>query len=250
MTPLAFFTLSRPTLRLFALLAATLLLALFTSYRMSRAGDWLPPIPFNLDAGGWTGREAPLNASTLGILDNPKSEGRIYQNPFGEWVSVSVISAESFEAYHEPTVCSAGYGFFLRAESRPVIGRPGTHVRAMMLKNDRSGTRILMYYWLQNKDGSTDTEKRMGNYRDLAARFRTGMGAVARGDRTCLVRVFAIVPPGDVNGAQTHRNVWQIARAVYQTMEQDGKTDASLFHGNESGKVPAAAPDPLTIPTD
>ena len=129
-----------------------------------------------------------------------------------------------------------------------MIGRPGTHVRAMLLKNDRTGMRILMYYWLQNKDGSTDTEKRMGNYRDLAARFRTGFGAIASGHRTCLVRVFAIIPPDDKNGAQTHRNVWQIARAVYQTMEQDGKTDASLYHGND--KALAAAPDPLTVPTD
>lgn len=243
-------TLWIPTLRLSTLLTVTTLLALFTSYRMSRAGDWLPPLPFNLDAGAWTGRAAPLSAGTLAILNNPKSDGRIYQNPFGEWVSVSVIAAESFEAYHEPTVCSTGYGYFLRSETRPVIGRPGTNVRAMLLKNDRSGTRILMYYWLQNKDGSTDTEKRMGSYRDLVARFRTGFGAVARGHRTCLVRVFAVVPPGDVNGAQTHRNVRQIARAVYQTMEQNGKTDAGLFHGNESGNVAAAAPNPLTAPTD
>ena len=208
------------SVRLAAILLPTALLALFTTYRMGRAGEWLPPLPFNIREGAWSGRDAPLCEGTLAMLGHPKAAGRIYVNPFGEWVSVSVIAADSFDAYHEPTVCSTGYGFYLKAETRPTMAGPGTTVRAMLLRNQDTGQRLILYYWLQNADGTTDTEKRMGNYRDIAARLRTGYGAIVQGQRTVLVRIFSPVPPEDVSGLTTSRNLWQVSLRLYAAMNQ------------------------------
>lgn len=210
------------SLRLAGIIAVTAFFGLFMNYRMARAGDWLPSLPFKIGVDEWSGTDAPLPESMIEGLGNPKTEGRIYGNPFGEVVIVNIVAANSFNAYHEPTVCSAAYGFYLKAEKKLAFSGKNTPVRAMMMRNDNLGARIIMYYWMQHRDGSTDIDRRMGNYRDIAARLRTGVMATVQGRQTCLVRVYAEVPQDDLNGAQTHRNVSGIAHTLYKTMREHG----------------------------
>lgn len=210
------------SLRLMRLLLIPAILSVFINYRMNHAGQWLPPLPYNISEGGWKGSDAPLSPMVLSMLGEPRAEGRLYTNPFGEWISASVIAADSFDAYHEPTICSTTYGFYLKAEKRPLIAGPGTPVRAMLLRNERANLRIILYYWVQHEDGTTDTEKLISNYRDIVARFRTGQGLI-RGRQSCLVRVFSVVQPNDVNGVQAHRNVRQMAERVYHTLNPNGR---------------------------
>lgn len=113
-----------PYRRLALLLGGTAVLGTFTSYRIARAGDWLPPVP--LIIGFWSGHNAPLPRQSLAILGHPRTITRVYTNPFGEQVLVSVIAAGSFDAYHEPDVCMSGYGFRLTAEKRLSIAGPGS----------------------------------------------------------------------------------------------------------------------------
>ena len=214
------------SLRLMRLLLIPAILCVFINYRMNHAGQWLPPLPYNLSEGGWKGTDAPLSRTVLYMLGDPKAEGRLYTNPFGEWISASVIAADSFDAYHEPTICSTNYGFYLKAETRPLIAGPGTPVRAMMLRNERANMRIILYYWVQHENGTTDTERLISNYRDIIARFGTGRGLIM-GRQSCLVRVFTVVQPGDVNGVQAHRNVKQIAERLYHTLNGNGETASS-----------------------
>ena len=207
--------------RLAALLAATGVLGIVITLRFARAGDWLPPLPGRLAA--WQSRESHLSPQSLAILGNPRWDARLYRNALGEEVAVCFVAAGSFDAYHDPTVCLTGYGFNLSAERHlpmdPARPEDGRRVRAMVFRQAREPrTAIVMYYWLQNRDGTTDTANRMGTYRDLWARMRTGWGAVARGQQTVIVRVLAVVPSGDPTGAQSRRNVRRIADAVAASM--------------------------------
>lgn len=232
MTPFVLATLKKLT----ALLFVTGVLGLFIEHRMNRAGDWLPPLPKSV--GDWTGQTVPIPKASLHILGDPKAEARVYHSSFGETVSVSTVAAGSFEAYHEPTVCMVGMGFAASAEKLLPITPPdaanvaappaptsGVHslalppsrqnYRALVFSNDQTGQRLLMFYWLQSRDGTTDTTRRMGTYRDIAARFQTGWGAVALGRQTVIVRVLTAISPDDVNGAQARRNVRALADATY-----------------------------------
>lgn len=224
-----------------AMITLCCLLALFINYRMGKAGEWIPAPPQEVSQGIWQAVDAPIPESTLKGLGDPKAEGRLYNNPFGDPpVNVSIIAGDSFEAYHEPTVCTAAFGFFLKAERELNIDGPNSKIRAMLMRNDTQGetpVRIIMYYWMQHNDGSTDTDRRMGNYRDIAARFKTGLNAAVFGRKTCLVRVFAVVPPADINGEQTHRNIRNISRAIYQRMKADGKRTGSGTQSADSGHV-------------
>jgi hypothetical protein len=206
-----------------ALIAVTALLGTLTSVRYKHAGAWLPEnVPINI--GAWEGVDAPLSESVLSQLGNPEAIGRRYFSPFGEQVEASIVTAGSFENYHDPTVCVPGNGFTLSA--RKIFNVEGCNIRAMVFRKEdaKFGTiRLLMYYWQQDRDGVTDTAARMGNYRDLDARFRTGFGAVVQGKQTVLCRVFTFIGPDDPLGAQAQRNVEQISLAFYRALKQDGK---------------------------
>ncbi len=232
MTPYVVATLKKLT----ALLLVTGALGVFIENRMNRAGDWLPPLPKTV--GDWTGRDIPIPKASLHILGDPKAEARTYRSSFGETVSVSTVAAGSFEAYHEPTVCMVGMGFAASAEKLLPIAPPDIvnvaaapvgaangaplavapsrqNYRALVFSNDQTEQRLLMFYWLQSRDGTTDTTRRMGTYRDIAARLQTGWGAVALGRQTVIVRVLTSIAPDDVNGAQARRNVRALADATY-----------------------------------
>jgi len=212
-------TLPTPFLKVGGIIAVAAALGTFSSYRFVHAGQWLPPMPDSVDQ--WTGVEAPLPQNTLAILGNPMAAGRDYTNPFGEIVRASLVSAGPFENYHDPTVCVTGGGFTLSAKKTFHIDGPGSgECRAMVFRH--GDYRIIMYYWQQNRDGSTSPEARMGNYRDILARLQTGYGAVVQGHQTVLVRIYASIGEDDADGVQAQRNIDDIARAIYHSLKKDG----------------------------
>ena len=83
----------------------------------------------------------------------------------------------------------------------------------------------MMYYWQQNRDGSTSSEARMGNYRDIGARLQTGYGAVVGGHQTVLVRIYTQIMPDDTHAIQAQKNVQEISRAVYRSLLKDSKNN-------------------------
>jgi hypothetical protein len=175
-----------------ALVLAVGLAGIWSTTRLLAAGTWLPTVPESI--GDWSSTVVPADPVVLAILGNPRMVGRTYRNPFGDQVEFSLVTAGMFENYHDPTVCVGG-GDYRMTGTRDVplgVGSAGNRARAMVFRHRRNPDhRILMWYWQQFEDGSTDTESRMGNFRDLRARLRTGFGAVALGRRTVLVRVFA-----------------------------------------------------------
>lgn len=209
-----------PFIRIGSALAVIALLGSVISYRFARAGDWLPELPNRV--GPWEARETPIPAAVLASLGYPKALGREYENPLGESVYVSLVAAGPFENYHDPTVCVPANGFRMTAlKVFPLDGTGTSRVRAMIFR--RGEQRILMYYWNQSRDGTTDMEARQSTYRDVAARFRTGFGAVALGRQTCIVRVYAGLGRNDVRGRQSQRNVEELSRAVHYALKEAGK---------------------------
>jgi hypothetical protein len=211
------------------LIAATAALGAFAGYRFTRAGQWLPTMP--LTVGEWEGVDAPIPNGVLKLLGDPPpmAAGRQYISPFssfGEVVYASVVCAGPFENYHDPTVCVPGGGFTLTGKKVFAMDEGGKgNVRAMVFKRPTGqygDVRILMYYWQQNRKGETATEARMGNYRDLGARWNTGFGSVVLGNQNVLVRVYTFIQPNDPKGVQAQRNVEQISRALYKHIETVG----------------------------
>jgi len=209
-----------------ALLVATGSLSLFITARFARAGEWLPPLPERIvGAGGveWRSQPSQLSAQSLAILGNPKWDARLYHNALGEEVAVCFIAAGSFDAYHDPTVCMTGNGFHRSAERLvpidPTRPEESRQFRSFVFRHAHDRTAVVLYYWLQHQDGGTDTANRMGTYRDLWARLKTGWGAVVQGRQTVIVRVLAVVPPHDLESApQARRNVRRVAEAVQRAM--------------------------------
>jgi hypothetical protein len=196
-------------------------LGIFTTQRFKHAGAWLPSnVPVNI--GYWEGVDSPLPKHILEMLGGPRAIGRKYFSPFGEAVETSIVTAGDFENYHDPTICVPANGFILTGLK--TINLDGCKIRAMVFKKtDRKygDIRMLMYYWQQSRDGTTDTAQRQGSYRDVQARFKTGFGAIVGGKQTVLCRIYTIIDPTDPLGAQAQRNVNTIAQAFYQALKEN-----------------------------
>lgn len=205
-------------------LAIVALAGTFSTYRFRHAGLWLPPLPDNV--GNWKAIDTPVPKETLSLLGYPMARAHEYQNKFGEVVYSSAVCAGPFENYHDPTVCVAGNGFDLTAKKTLPMGIDDWKVRAMIFK--KSGQdgdlRIMMYYWTQTRRGNTATEARMGNFRDMAARFQTGYSSVVQGEQNVIMRIYTVVPPDDVEGKQSQRNLNEICAATYKLLREDGVT--------------------------
>jgi hypothetical protein len=209
--------------------ATTALLGAFASYRFTRAGEWLPRPP---DAVGmWSAAEVTVPPQVLGLLGNPKASSFVYRSPFAnrpplpEEVQVSLVAAGPFENYHDPTVCVGEGAFRLTAtKTIPLDGPNSGKVRVMIFRHRTiKPVRIVMYYWQQNRDGTTDSEPRMGSYRDLAARFTTGFGAVVQGRQTVIVRNFMMfAEDDDPGGVHAQRAVHEVSQALYRAFKTDG----------------------------
>ena len=210
------------------------LLGAWQQSRMTEAGTWLLSLPARVPMAGvvvsggkvaappvWESDPLPIAPGSLAILGNPQASARLYRSPLGETVSVSVLSAGSFDAYHEPAVCVLGSGYAVSAERLLPLRAPSApgetepeQMRAIVFHNTRLHSRVLMLFWLQDKSGQTRTDRLMGSYRDAQARLQTGLQTLFTARQTCIVRV--VVPLTDEdNGAQARRNACEIARAVY-----------------------------------
>lgn len=203
-------------------LAIIALAGTFSTYRFRNAGMWLPPLPDNV--GNWRAVDTPISKGTLALLGFPMARGHEYQNQFGEVVYSTAVCAGPFENYHDPTVCVAGNGFDLTAKKTLPMGIGKWKVRAMIFKKQtpEGDMRIMMYYWTQTRRGNTDTEARMGNFRDMAARLETGYSSVVRGEQNVIMRIYTVIPPDDVDGKQSQRNLNEICISTYKLMLEDG----------------------------
>lgn len=209
--------------------ASTALLGAFASYRFTQAGEWLPRPPDAI--GTWSAAEVTVPPQVLGLLGNPKASSFVYRSPFTnrpplpDEVQVSLVAAGPFENYHDPTVCVGEGAFRLTATKTIPLDGPGSgKVRVMVFRHRTiNQLRIVMYYWQQNRDGTTDCEPRMGSYRDLAARFTTGFGAVVQGRQTVIVRNFMIfAEDDDPGGVHAQRSVHEVSQALYRAFKTDG----------------------------
>jgi hypothetical protein len=208
------------------MLAAIALAGPFAAYRFKRAGLWFPKMPDNVR--NWRATQMPVSKDQMAMLGNPMADARMYMNPFGEIVESSMVCAGPFENYHDPTVCVVNQGFVMTAKKTMPLGVGNAQVRAMIFKSTRvENVRILMYYWTQTRDGEVATEARMGNYRDMLARFNTGYDAVVRGKQVVIVRNYAILRPDDPNGMQAQYNLTEISRETYKALKADGEAKKS-----------------------
>ena len=169
----------RPYYHMAIVLTITALLGVFSATRLSQRGQWLPEVPSEI--GTWTGVDIPLESARVGELGNPQTLGRVYANPFDEKVTAEVIATQTFDAYTEPNMSKSGYGFTLTAQLFPEVFGKGNAARAMVLKHEESGVRVLMLYWVQYEDGTTSGMGSTSGYADMGRRFQTGVGTVASG---------------------------------------------------------------------
>lgn len=201
------------------IIATTALLSLLTDWRFSQRGRWLPKPPDQI--GPWTATNMPLSHSAMAKLGDAPALGRSYTNPFKEKVETHVIATASFDAYHEPEMCQPGHGFSLTAEKRiPVFGS-GKYVKAIILKSDVDGQRILMYSWTQYMNGETVIGRDLTDYRDAYPRFTIGLATAIDGRQTCIVRAYTQIHPSDPLGVQARRNLNEVVTGMYSTFLQD-----------------------------
>lgn len=213
-----------PFLHIGAVVALTATAGLFASLRMAHRGQWLPRVPNEI--GTWTATDVPLETSTATALGNPPALGRQYQNTFDEKVDAQVIAVASFDAFHEPAMCISGYGFTMTGQIFVEPFGPGSTARAMVLKHEDSGTRILMLYWVQYQDGKTTGWGDMRAYNDISQRTRAGWETVTGGKQCVIVRTYTRVPL-DTNADQARRNLYTVSRGLYESIKNDGK----MWHG-------------------
>jgi hypothetical protein len=214
-------------------MSVTAALILLSGYRLQQQGKWLPPLPDDYNST-WSAYEVPLSQASLAKLGYPKAAGRYFVNPFGERVDTHIIATRSLDSYTEPAMLLTGYGFGTTAEKLiPLFGKDRL-VRALILRNEASGTRILMYYWVQYKGGSTETRVTQHTYKDVFPKLRIGLEAIIRGEQNCIVRVYTQVHPADHKGVQARRNLNAISRALYESMTgQKVPTTSQNTAGNE-----------------
>lgn len=208
---------ANPFYLLGGVLSLTALLIIFSGYRLQQQGQWLPSLPSD-SSGAWAVSRFPLSQAALTRLGNPQADGRRFTNLFSETVEMHVIATRSLSSYSKPDMLLTGRGFGMTAEKIvPLFGRERP-VRALILRSETSGQRILMYYWVQYKDGSTGTSAAQQNYKDIFPKLRIGLEAILRGEQSCIVRVFTQVHPADKKAVQARRNLNDVGRSLYETM--------------------------------
>lgn len=196
----------------------TALLVLFIGYRLGQRGRWYPDLPG--DTGVWTMTETPMPDSAVAVLGNPRTRGARYMNPFNEKVEAHLITTSNFESYKEPAMCMADYGYTLTGEKQiNLFGGDGS-VRALVLRNDADGIRIVMYYWIQSVNGHTETRGSIRDNRDVFPRLTSGFSATFGGSQNCIVRVYTQIHPADNQGRQARRNLNEVALAIHKRLKE------------------------------
>jgi hypothetical protein len=200
----------------------TTVLALFIATRLGKQGQWLPPIPNEIASGAWTATDVPLDAKTMAELGTPNVYGRRYTNPFDEHIDAHVIAAASIESYHEPAFCMAGYGYTQTAQKILYPFGPGKKVRAIILRNNTTGQRVLLYFWVQDQKGETSTHGSFRAYQDYVPRMNLGLKVAVDGDQSCIIRAYTLIHPADPDGRQARRNLDSVAQALYSALKKGG----------------------------
>lgn len=203
----------RPFRILALILGVTAFLILFIGFRLSQRGRWLPDAPERF--GVWQVTEKPLAQGALMQLGNPKTQGRVYENPLEEKVDVHIISTSDYQSYLDPQHAMGSYEYSVTAEKRYNLFGPDGQVRALVFKNGKDQRRYLMYYWIQNRDGSTNTRDSLQQDRDFIPRLRLGLSATFSGTENCIVRTFTPLNPADINGAQARRNLNEVCMGLH-----------------------------------
>ena len=203
----------RPFLILGGILGVTAALVFFIGFRLSQRGNWLPDTPERL--GVWLMTEKPLTRQALQQLGNPDARGRTYENPFEEKVDVHVISTTDYQSYLDPQFTMGAYEYTVTAEKALPIFGTNSPIRALIFKSGKDQRRYLMYYWIQNQDGSTNIRDTLKRDRDFAPRLLLGLGATFSGTQNCIVRVFTPLSPADINGAQARRNLNEVCIGLH-----------------------------------
>lgn len=200
------------------LFVLTLVLVLFVGVRLSQRGHWLPKPPG--DFKQWVAAEESLNRLEMEPLGFPPGIGFTYSNLFLEEVKVRVIGTNSFESYLDPRTFLAPFGYGITAQKGVrIFGQDGL-VRAMVLRNPRSEKMVLMYYWIQSRNGRTSAVGTIQRANDIFSRLRLGGASVLDGDPNCVVQVFTNILPSDRNGVQARQNVEEICRQVHSVIKQ------------------------------
>jgi len=210
-------------IRVGLILFLTALPGLLIGLRLKAQGQWVPNIPY-VAAGIWTATDVPLSEATLNMMGRPPALGRQYQNSFDESVEVNVIATQTFDAYTEPLVAQSGYGYSVTAETRlPLFGPNVGPVRAVVLKGDSAGDRVLMFFWVQDELGNVTGEGGLRSNKDIVPRLLTGLNITRSGRQSCIVRAFSRVSPADRNGAQARRNITEVCQSLYEDLKKDGE---------------------------
>ncbi|GAB4466625.1 MAG: hypothetical protein OHK0029_38090 [Armatimonadaceae bacterium] len=207
------------------LMSVTAVLLLLISFRLSQRGDWIPR-QMPVEIGAWYAADMPLSRYTLEQLGNPPSEGRRYTNPFNERVDVQIIATSSYDAFLEPLILFAGFGYSLTAEKNmDTLGKAGK-IRANVLQNVNDGSRLLLYQWIQFEDGTVLPTRSVRDLGDTFHRLQLGVESIFMGKRSCIVRAYTQIHPADTQGTQSRRNIEAISRALYDAMREQGNAAA------------------------
>ena len=213
-----------PLRKLTALVCSIAALSTAIDLRMVHAGQWLPAIPRTM--GSWMGRDVPLPPATLAYMDHPRYQQRVYTDGSGVSVVVSIIAVNGIESFHNPTFCAAGSGFTQTGDKTVPIDSSGAQIRAMGFANGR--TRVVMCYWRQTRDGEVSANP-LPSWNSVS-----DVGAVhpnyqlLLGHPSCIVRIYAAVPPSDLHGTVTCQDVMEFSRAVYLQLRQRPATGKAL----------------------
>jgi hypothetical protein len=82
--------------------------------------------------------------------------------------------------------------------------------------------RILLYYWVQNKGGRTESRGSVRSSNGAFPRVTHGVKSTFGGAENVIVRVYSQVHPADQQGKQARRNLNEIAQAIYKELKQQG----------------------------
>lgn len=204
------------------LLTVTAIILFIVGSRLSQRGQWLPQPP--LEIGQWTGSEMPLARSAVEQLGSPKTVGFAYRNLFLDEVDVHIIAANSFEAYLDPRTTMARFGYGMTAQKElPVFGKDGS-VRGLIFRSPEIGeARVLMYYWVQYRDGRTNPGETLQQSDDFLPRLHLGTAASVQGTENCVVRVITRINPDDHDGIQAHRDIEEVCLALHEALKAQGQ---------------------------
>jgi hypothetical protein len=207
------------------LFAVTAIILFIIGSRLSQRGRWLPQPP--LEIGQWTGSEMPLARSAVEQLGSPKTIGFAYRNLFLDEVDVHIIAANSFEAYLDPRTTMARFSYGMTAQKElPLFGKDGSARGLVFRSPDIGEARVLMYYWVQYRDGRANPGETLQQSDDFLPRLHLGTAASVQGTENCVVRVFTRINPDDRDGIQAHRDIEEICLALHEALKAQGKMGA------------------------